>query len=89
MSDTEPQEMTTLIESMPSVGWVVHEVVLGREGEGTVWAWCRVEIDAPRYVEIVFTRADGQTAVDDPTIAASHANPRSLRLGPVLFKLWC
>ncbi len=67
---------------MESVGWVVHQVVTpaGWKG-GEVWAWCRVQVSDPGYSEMAFTKADGATGASRPD--------GELRLGPVLFKVWC
>lgn len=70
-----------LLESPPSIGWVVHEVVSVKPGTGPVWAWCKVEVSGPGYAEIVFTAADGHTPADPGTA--------TLRLGPVITKVWC
>lgn len=67
------------------VGWVVHTA----EGKPqqlsniTLWAWCKVEVDQPGYAEIVYTHADGATPADP------YPNGEPVRLGPVLFKVFC
>lgn len=66
----------------PSTGWVVHEVYRYNESDELLWAWCKVQVDAPGYTEIQFTEADGHTASDGPRSA-------SVRLGAVLFQVWC
>lgn len=73
----------------PMSGWVVHEAVGKPQSTSnqTTWAWCRVEPDAPGYVEIHFTLADGSTPANPyPEI---HGKSQPVRLGPVLFKVFC
>lgn len=65
----------------PSTGWVVHEVVRVKDADPIVWAWCKVGVDAPGYTEVTFTRSDGTTHAD--------IGSDDLRLGTVLFQLWC
>jgi hypothetical protein len=91
MSDTATERQPTkpffgtpiegeLLEIPPSIGYVVHLLHALPQGSGTVWAWCRVTEGGPGYDEVVLTLDDGVTrhAVDGP-----------LRLGPVLFKVFC
>lgn len=66
---------------MPSTGWVVHEVARPKDASPVVWAWCKVGVDEPGYSEVTFTKTDGSTSTDIGT--------DELRLGPVLFQLWC
>lgn len=71
----------------PSTGWVVHEVYRYNETDAQLWAWCKVQVDAPGYTEIQYTEADGHTASDGPHTGGPRAN--RVRLGPVLFQVWC
>ena len=76
---------------MPApVGWVVH-LVSGRsqQATGDVWAWCKVTADDPGYSEVVFTETDGSTPADPYPKATSDAPDRPLRLGAVVFKVFC
>lgn len=75
-------ELATPAPAPPSTGWVIHEVFRYAESDGLLWAWCKVAVDAPGYTEIQYTEPDGHTAADAP----SHS---SVRLGPVLFQVWC
>lgn len=68
-------------ELPPSTGWVVHEVVRVKDADPVVWAWCKVGVDEPGYTEVTFTKPDGSTLVD--------LGGDELRLGAVLFKVWC
>ena len=73
------------LEIQPAVGWVVH-VVEGKPqhlSNTTHWAWCKVEVDKPGYTEIVFTLPDGATTADP------YPNGEQVRLGVVLFKVFC
>lgn len=79
----------TEYDVLPSVGWVVHEVIHERAGDPDTWAWCKVEIDRHGYAEIAFTKTDGSTPADDPTSKFVGPLKPTLRLGAVLFKLWC
>ena len=75
-------EQMTVLESPPTVGWIVHPVLnVPNTAQGSVWAWCRVEMDQPGYSEIHFTRNDGQTPAEQPDGA--------LRLGAPIFQAWC
>jgi|PlaIllAssembly_1097288.scaffolds.fasta_scaffold00276_4 hypothetical protein len=82
---TEPEEIQGEFSSLLSVtGWVVHEVSLTNAEQtrhGSVWAWCRVQHDEPGYSEVAFTKADGFTQAQKPD--------GDLRLGKVLFQVWC
>lgn len=75
-----PGQLATF-DPPPSIGWVVHEVVRVRDASQIVWAWCKVEVNEPGYTEVTFTKSDGSTKVDIGT--------DELRLGPVLFQVWC
>ena len=59
----------------------MHEVARATETSTVVWAWCKVQVDEPGYSEVVFTHDDGHTPADAP--------PQGLRLGRVLFQVWC
>lgn len=65
----------------PSTGWVIHEVYRYNENDPVLWAWCKVEVAEPGYTETQFTQPDGHTPADAPDGA--------VRLGPVLFQVWC
>lgn len=65
----------------PSTGWVIHEVFRTSETDEVMWAWCKVAVDGPGYTEIQFTQPDGHTVADAPGT--------SVRLGAVLFQVWC
>lgn len=82
VNDLEPvQFLSGTIESMPSEGWVVHEIIQRRQGQQTMWAWCRVNVAEAGYTEVSYTLSDGVTA----------ANPGdgTVLLGAVITKLWC
>ena len=71
-------------------GWVVH-LVEGKPqstANQTFWAWCKVEVDKPGYTEIVFTEPDGSTPAD-PYPETPGAARRRVRLGAMLFKVFC
>lgn len=78
----EPQPTVELAQfDVPSVGWVVHELVRRDEHTQIVWAWCKVGVDEPGYTEMSFTADDGISLADPPR--------GSVHLGSVLFKVWC
>ena len=75
----------------PPVGFVVHLVAgLSQQNSGTeFWAWCKVTADQPGYSEIVFTLSDGST-IADPYPKPTEDSPQDpVRLGPVVFKVFC
>lgn len=79
-----------ILEMSPAVGWVVHKVVgKPQQTEGIVhWAWCRVTTEGPGYTDIVFTESDGTTVADPyPHLPATADRP--VKLGEVLFKVFC
>ena len=69
------------LDGPPSTGWVVHQVARRAENQHVVWAWCKVQVDEPGYTDITFTKPDGKTPTDP--------GDGELRLGAVLFQLWC
>lgn len=69
-----------VLQDVPSLGWVVHELHRQKENQPILWAWCRVSVDEPGYSEVHFTASDGTTIVDGPA---------AFRLGAVIVKLWC
>ncbi len=80
-----------LIEMPPPEGWVVH-LVEGKPQQtqgSTHWAWCKVTLEGPGYTEVVFTEADGQTIANPYPKPTPDSPDRPLRLGPVLFKVFC
>ena len=81
----------TELELAPPVGVVVH-LVVGKPQQSANqvhWAWCTVEAGRPGYTDVVFTLADGQT-ISDPYPKPTPDDPDfPLRLGPVLFKVFC
>jgi hypothetical protein len=94
MSDSMPfQQVPGEVETLdlpPMSGWVVHDVAGKPQStqNQTYWAWCRVEANQPGYVEIHFTEPDGSTPAD-PYPPAPDGTRRPVRLGPVLFKVFC
>lgn len=81
----------TLLEAPDPVGWVVH-VAVGKPQateNQTIWAWCKVEAEKPGYTEIVFTLSDGTTPADPYPKPTDDSPQRPVRLGPVLFKVFC
>jgi hypothetical protein len=92
MSDSNMpiQPLYDELEAPPMVGWVVHltEGKPQSTQNQTFWAWCKVEADKPGYTEIVFTEADGTTPAD-PYPVAPGGTRRPVRLGTVLFKVFC
>ena len=79
------------IEMPPAVGWVVH-LVAGKPQQTSgheMWAWCKVTADEPGYTDIVFTETDGQTITDPYPKPTLDSPDRPVRLGPVVFKVFC
>jgi hypothetical protein len=68
------------VEIPPQTGYVVFQVIGLNQGAADVWAWCRVVEGHPGFDDVVYTRPDGVTLA---TIDGQ------LRLGPVLFKVFC
>lgn len=70
-----------VLDSGPSVGWVVHEIRTPRASGRTMWAWCRVIEGEPGYANIdKVTFNDGVTEAEPPA---------TIELGPIVVKLWC
>ncbi len=96
MSNSNMQDMPfqqvpgELLELPPMSGWVVHDVAGKPQSTSnqSFWAWCKVEADRPGYTEIHFTETDGSTPAD-PYPKAPGSAPRPVRLGTVLFKVFC
>jgi hypothetical protein len=95
MSNSNAQDMPVrplydTLDPPPASGWVVH-LTEGKpqSTQGTAsWAWCKVEEGRPGYTEMHFTLPDGVTPTD-PYPSAAGAEPRPVRLGTVLFKVFC
>ena len=80
-----PRETFAEVEIPPRSGFVVHHVASTPQNAGIVWAWCESVEGKPGYASIVFTGPDGATPADP-----HPGNPdRALRLGEVLFRVWC
>lgn len=80
-----------LIEMPPAVGWVVH-LVVGKPQvtqNHEIWAWCKVTVDEPGYSEIVFTETDGSTPANPYPKPTPDSPDFKVRLGPVVFKVFC
>lgn len=86
-----PEFVEGMIEMPPSEGWVVHEVAGKPQATSTRthWAWCKVTTEGPGYTEIVFTEADGTTFADPYPKPTADGPDYRVRLGPVLFKVFC
>jgi hypothetical protein len=81
----EPRATFEELHTDPAVGYVVHRVAGRPEHLADVWAWCQVEEGRPGYTSVTFTRTDGHT----PTEPYPDQPDRELRLGAVLFRVWC
>lgn len=81
----------TELEMPAPVGFVVHQVggLSQQNSGGEFWAWCKVTADAPGYTEIVFTLTDGSTIADPYPRPTKDSLPDPVRLGPVVFKVFC
>jgi len=79
------------LDMPPPVGFVVHLVSnLPQQTQGReFWAWCKVTADQPGYTDIMFTHTDGQTIADPYPLPTEDSPVRPVRLGPVVFKVFC
>lgn len=80
-----------MIEMPPPVGFVVHTVAGKPQSTANheFWAWCKVVADSPGYTEITFTHTDGSTVADPYPLPTPDSPPYPVRLGPVVFKVFC